>query len=428
MDKARVLIIGNGGREHALAWSLKKSAHVGDIVIASGNAGTSALGQNVALAPEDIPALVAFARDNPFDMVVVGPEVPLSLGLTDELQKLGLRVFAPSQASAQIESSKAFAKQIMLEKNIPTAQYAEFVDEASARAYLQTCQHPVVIKADGLAAGKGVVVCDNQSQAEEALDFIVHTGGFGTASDKIIIEERLYGVEASVLAFCDGKTVSLMPPARDHKRALDGDNGANTGGMGAFAPIADLSPDDLAHIEKTIMQPMVDALAERGTPFVGILYAGLMLTSDGVKVLEYNARFGDPETQVILPLLDTDLYEIFTACIEGRLADLTIGWKNAFCATVVLASGGYPARYPKGLPITGLDAVSGDVMIFHAGTSHSQEAVVTSGGRVLAVSAIGDTLKSALDMAYANIIHIHFDKMHYRKDIGRTAGGLSDDQ
>lgn len=424
MSKARVLIIGNGGREHALAWSLKKSAHVGEIVIASGNAGTAQFGQNVAIAPENIPALVAFARDNPFDMVVVGPEVPLSMGLTDELQKLGLRVFGPMKASAQIESSKAFAKQIMIEKNIPTAQYAEFADEASARAYLQTCQHPVVVKADGLAAGKGVVVCDNLAQAEEALNFIVHTGGFGTASDKIIIEERLYGVEASVLAFCDGKTVSLMPPARDHKRALDGDNGANTGGMGAFAPIADLSPDDLAHIEKTIMQPMLDALAERSTPFVGILYAGLILTADGEKVLEYNARFGDPETQVILPLLDTDLYEILTVCIDGSLSDLTVRWKNAFCATVVLASGGYPASYPKGLPITGLDRVSGDVMIFHAGTSHSQQEIITSGGRVLTVSAIGDTLKSALDVAYANIAHIHFDKMHYRNDIGRTAGGL----
>ncbi|HRF97042.1 MAG TPA: phosphoribosylamine--glycine ligase, partial [Aggregatilineales bacterium] len=288
----------------------------------------------------------------------------------------------------------------------------------------QTCHHPVVIKADGLAAGKGVVVCDNQEQANEALNFIIHTGGFGDASSKIIIEERLYGVEASLLAFCDGKTLSLMPPARDHKRALDGDNGANTGGMGAFAPITDLSADDLAHIQKTIMQPMVDALAEQGTPFVGILYAGLMLTQDGAKVLEYNARFGDPETQVILPLLDTDLYDILTACVDGCLSDLAIQWKNASCATVVIASGGYPASYPKGLPITGLDAVSGDVMVFHAGTSHSQGSVVTSGGRVLAVSAIGDTLKSALDTAYANITKIHFDGMHYRKDIGRTAGGL----
>jgi phosphoribosylamine--glycine ligase len=424
MSEARILIVGNGGREHALAWALKKSPQVGEIVIASGNAGTAQLGKNIAISPEDIPALVAFARENPFDLVVVGPEVPLSLGLTDELQKIGLRVFGPVQASAQIESSKAFAKQLMIEKNIPTAQYAEFTDEASARAYLQICQHPVVIKADGLAAGKGVVVCDNQEQADEALNFIIHTGGFGDASSKIIIEERLYGVEASLMAFCDGKTLSLMPPARDHKRALDGDNGANTGGMGAFAPINDLSADDLAHIQKTIMQPMMDALAERGTPFVGILYAGLMLTQDGVKVLEYNARFGDPETQVILPLLDTDLYDILTVCVDGRLSDLAIQWKSASCATVVIASGGYPASYPKGLPITGLEVVSGDVMVFHAGTSHSQEAVVTSGGRVLAVSAIGDTLKSALDTAYANITKIHFDGMHYRKDIGRTAGGL----
>ncbi|MDX2075772.1 MAG: phosphoribosylamine--glycine ligase [bacterium] len=425
MSQARILIVGNGGREHALTWALSQSPQVGEIVIASGNAGTSQLGKNIAISPEDIPALVAFAQENPFDLVVVGPEVPLALGLTDELQKIGLRVFGPMRASAQIESSKAFAKQLMIEKNIPTAQYAEFTDEASARGYLQTCQHPVVIKADGLAAGKGVVVCDNEEQAQDALNFIIHTGGFGDASSKIIIEERLYGVEASLLAFCDGKTLSLMPPARDHKRALDGDNGANTGGMGAFAPIADLSADDLAYIQKTIMQPMVDALAERGTPFVGILYAGLMLTKDGAKVLEYNARFGDPETQVILPLLDTDLYEILTACVDGRLSELTIHWKNASCATVVLASGGYPASYPKGLPITGLEAVSGDVMVFHAGTSHSQEAVVvTSGGRVLAVSAIGDTLKSALDTAYDNITKIHFDGMHYRKDIGRTAGGL----
>nr|MCU0482576.1 phosphoribosylamine--glycine ligase [Anaerolineae bacterium] len=292
-------------------------------------------------------------------------------------------------------------------------------------AYLQMCQHPVVVKADGLAAGKGVVVCDNQEQAEEALNYLIHTGGFGDASAKMIIEERLTGVEASVLAFCDGKTLSLMPPARDHKRALDGDKGSNTGGMGAFAPIADLSADDLAHIQKTVMQPMVDALAENGTPFVGVLYAGLMLTADGVKVLEFNARFGDPETQVILPLLDTDLYEILSACADGRLAEMQIHWKNAFCATVVLASGGYPASYPKGLQIHGLDSQSDDVMVFHAGTTFQNAQTVTSGGRVLAVSATGDTLKSALDKSYAHIEHIHFDGMHYRKDIGRTAGGLS---
>lgn len=425
MNKARILIVGNGGREHALAWALKKSSHVGEIIIASGNAGTATIGQNVAISPEDVPALVKFADEHRFDLVVIGPEVPLSLGLTDELHKIGLRVFGPVQASAQIESSKAFAKGLMVKKNIPTAEYAEFTDEASARAYLQTCKHPVVVKADGLAAGKGVVVCDNKEQAEEALNYLIHSGGFGDASSKIIIEERLYGVEASVLAFCDGKTVSLMPPARDHKRALDGDKGANTGGMGAFAPISDLSADDLAHIQKIVMQPMIDILAEQGMPFVGILYAGLMLTADGVKVLEYNARFGDPETQVLLPLLETDLYDIMTACVDGRLAEMTIQWKNAFCATVVLASVGYPASYPKGLPIHGLGASSEGVMVFHAGTSQKEDVILTNGGRVLAVSAFGDTLLSALDRAYDHISYIQFDGMHYRKDIGRTAGGLT---
>jgi len=422
---AKILIVGNGGREHALVWALHQSLQVGEIFIASGNAGTAQIGKNVDISPENIPALVKFANEQQFDLVVVGPEVPLSLGLADELQKIGLRVFGPVQASAQIESSKAFAKGLMVKKNIPTAQYAEFSDEVSARAYLQTCQHSVVVKADGLAAGKGVVVCDNKEQAEEALNYLIHTGGFGDASSKIIIEERLSGAEASVLAFCDGKTLVLMPPARDHKRALDGDKGANTGGMGAFAPIADLSSGDLAHIHKTIMQPMVDALAENGTPFVGVLYAGLMLTGDGIKVLEFNARFGDPETQVILPLLDTDLYDILCACADGRLGEIQIHWKNAFCATVVLASGGYPASYPKGLPIHGLETKSDDVIVFHAGTSPEKEQVLTSGGRVLAVSAIGDTLKSALDKSYAHITKIHFDGMHYRKDIGRTAGGLA---
>jgi len=422
---AKILIVGNGGREHALTWALRQSPQVDEILIASGNAGTAQIGQNVDISPEDITALVKFADEHRFDLVVIGPEVPLSLGLADELKKIGLRVFGPIQASAQIESSKAFAKGLMVKKNIPTAAYAEFSDEASARAYLQTCQHPVVVKADGLAAGKGVVVCDNKEQAEEALNYLIHTGGFGDASSKIIIEERLVGVEASVLAFCDGKILSLMPPARDHKRALDGDKGANTGGMGAFAPIADLSADDLAHIHNIVMQPMVDALAENGTPFVGVLYAGLMLTSDGVKVLEFNARFGDPETQVILPLLDTDLYEILCACADGRLGEMQIRWKNAFCATVVLASGGYPAGYPKGLPIHGLDVQSDDVTVFHAGTTPKDAQIMTSGGRVLAVSAIGDTLKSALDKSYAHITHIHFDGMHYRKDIGRTAGGLA---
>lgn len=425
MSNARILIVGNGGREHALAWALKKSSHVGEVLIASGNAGTATIGQNVAISPEDVPALVKFADEHRFDLVVIGPEVPLSLGLTDELHKIGLRVFGPVQASAQIESSKAFAKGLMVKKNIPTAEYAEFTDEASARAYLQTCKHPVVVKANGLAAGKGVVVCDNKEQAEEALNYLIHSGGFGDASSKIIIEERLYGVEASVLAFCDGKTVSLMPPARDHKRALDGDKGANTGGMGAFAPISDLSADDLAHIQKIVMQPMIDILAEQGMPFVGILYAGLMLTADGVKVLEYNARFGDPETQVLLPLLETDLYDIMTACVDGRLAEMTIQWKNAFCATVVLASVGYPASYPKGLPIHGLGASSEGVMVFHAGTSQKEDAILTNGGRVLAVSAFGDTLLSALDRAYDHISYIQFDGMHYRKDIGRTAGGLT---
>lgn len=425
MSNARILIVGNGGREHAIAWALKKSPHVGEIFIASGNAGTSAIGQNVPIAPEDISALVKFAYEQHFDLVVIGPEVPLALGLADELKQIGLRVFGPMRASAQIEASKAFAKALMVKKNIPTAEYAEFTDETSARAYLQTCKHPVVVKADGLAAGKGVVVCDNKEQAEEALNYLRHSGGFGSASSKIIIEERLYGVEASVLAFCDGQTVSLMPPARDHKRALDGDRGANTGGMGAFAPISDLSIDDLAHIQKTIMQPMVDSLAENGTPFVGVLYAGLMLTSNGAKVLEFNARFGDPETQVILPLLETDLYEVMIACVEGRLANISIQWKNAFCATVVLASGGYPASYPKGLPITGLDKSSDGVMVFHAGTSVKNDTIITSGGRVLAISAFGDTLLMALDRAYDHIQHIHFDGMHYRKDIGRTAGGVS---
>lgn len=415
-----ILVIGSGGREHALAWALGRSPRVSKIYIAPGNAGTEHVGINVPIAAENIAGLLDFAQNNAIDLTVVGPEVPLAMGVVDVFQAAGLRVFGPSKSAARLEASKSFSKAFMKANNIPTADYEAFDHYEAALKYLAQKDCPVVVKADGLAAGKGVIVCDDRREAEAAIWQMMVDKTFGEAGSTVVIEERLAGSELSLLAFSDGKTVVTMPPARDHKRAYDGDAGPNTGGMGAYAPAPDISAALIRKVRKQVLQPVVDAMAARGTPYVGVLYAGLMLTPDGLRVLEFNCRFGDPETQVILPLLQTDLLDVIEACVDGRLSEIKVRWKRGACATVVLAAPGYPNIYKKGLPISGLETLPEGVVAFHAGTDSDAGQLVTSGGRVLAISATGENLTEALRHAYGAVGMVNFEGMHYRRDIGKS--------
>lgn len=416
-----ILIVGSGGREHALGWALRRSSNVGKLFFAPGNAGTANIGQNLTVSAEDIPAIVQAAQQTGVGLVVIGPEVPLAAGVVDALNANGIRAFGPSQAAAQLESSKAFAKTFMVENNIPTAQHASFTDYISALKYLETCKHPVVVKADGLAAGKGVIMCETRDDAAAAVTHILRDSTFGAAGSRVVIEERLSGPELSVLAFCDGKTAVLMPPARDHKRIFDGDKGPNTGGMGAFAPVPDVTPDVMDDIQRRVIEPVLVGMAARGTPFVGILFAGLMLTPDGIRTLEYNCRFGDPETQAILPLLQTDLLAILLACVDGTLNQQPVVWLDGACASVVIAAHNYPGTPRKGDPITLPDTLPAGAIAFHAGTGQNANgALVTSGGRVLAVSAAGADLNAALAAAYQGVEAVWFEGMQFRRDIGRT--------
>jgi phosphoribosylamine--glycine ligase len=378
----------------------------------------------VPVSVEELPALVKFARKWGIDLTVVGPEAPLADGLVDTFRAAGLTVFGPGQEAAQLESSKAFAKDFMRRHGIPTGDYAVFEAVEPARAYLDRIAHPVVVKADGLAAGKGVLICDDRAQAQAALDMVMVRRTFGGAGDRVVIEERLAGPEISILAWCDGRTVRPILPARDHKRIFDGDQGPNTGGMGAYAPAPDIEAGFIAEVQRTVLQPTIVGMAAEGRPYVGILYAGLMLTTAGPKVLEFNCRFGDPETQAVLPLLDSDIYEIFMACLEGRLDQSEIRWRPGFCASIVLASPGYPGDYPKGLVMSGLEDVGrlDDVVVFHAGTAEKAGQIVTAGGRVLAVSAVGPDLAMALARAYEGVAQISFEGAQYRRDIGRGYG------
>ena len=422
----KLLVIGSGGREHALVWKLAQSAQVAQMFVAPGNPGTAAVAKcsNVEIGVEDSAALLAFAQHNNIELTVVGPEVPLALGIVDVFQRAGQKIFGPTHAAAQLEYSKAFSKQMMNACGVPTADFAVFENYSSAIQFAHSLPFATapgcVVKVDGLAAGKGVFVCDDLSQADEALTHIMVENEFGASGGRVVIEERLSGREVSALAFVDGRNVVMMPPARDHKRVGDGDSGPNTGGMGAFAPAPDVSPEFMDDIKRTVIQPVVDGMAERGMPYIGVLYAGLMLTPRGLRTLEFNCRFGDPETQVLLPLLHSDLAEVLLACVNGALDPLNVQWHDGACATVVLASAGYPGVYAKGLPISGLDALPQDVMAFHAGTASKDGRVVTSGGRVLAVSAVGSDLNAALEKAYSSIKCIHFEGAHYRKDIGRN--------
>lgn len=419
-----VLIIGGGGREHALAWALARSSSVRQVFVAPGNGGTSweqqaglSPAKNVAISADDLDGLLKFALENQISLSVVGTEVPLALGIVDAFQDAGLAIFGPSQFAAQIEASKAFAKDFMHEQGIPTGEFYTTDDYYMARRFLHQYHKPVVVKASGLAAGKGVIVTSTSEEAEAALHKIMVDRAFGDAGEIVVIEERLQGREVSVLAFCDGIRCEPMLLARDYKRVLDGNRGLNTGGMGAVAPVDDLPPALLREVEQTVLQPVLEGMRNLGSPYVGVLYAGLMLTEEGPRVLEYNCRFGDPETQVILPLLKTDLFDVLEACIDGTLDQIELEWHDGACATVVAASAGYPDAYRKGVPITGVDAVQQSV-VFHAGTALRDGALVTDGGRVLAISARGATHEEALAAAYDDLRRIHFDGMHFRTDIG----------
>ena len=419
----RVLVVGSGGREHALAWSLSRSPRVTQLFVAPGNAGTAALAQNVPIAAADVPALVAFARAERIDLTVAGPEAPLVAGLVDALQAEGLRAFGPTATAARLEGSKAFAKRLMVEEGIPTATSATFDDYGAALAYLHRQRGAIVIKADGLAAGKGVTVCAAREEAEAALHQAMVERAFGAAGDVVLIEDCLCGEEVSLLAFSDGHTVLPLLPARDYKRVGDDDRGPNTGGMGGFAPSPYLPPALVEEVKRRVLVPAVEGLRRRGSPYVGVLYAGIMLTPLGPRVLEFNCRFGDPETQVLLPLLESDLVEVFLACLAGRLHEVALRWKPAHTVCMVLASQGYPGHYETGRPITGIEEAAAlpDVFVFQAGTARQDGQVVTAGGRVLAVTALGPTLEAARERAYAAAERIRFEGAHYRRDIARDA-------
>ena len=420
----QVLLVGGGGREHALAWKLTQSPQVERLFLAPGNSGASTLPNTTALAisADDVAALCEFARTQRIDLTIVGPEAPLVAGIVDQFQAQGLRIFGPTKAAAQLEGSKAFSKAFMQQYGIPTGQAAIFDDFDEAVRHLRGLDAPPVIKASGLAAGKGVILPQSMLAAARTLQEIMLDRRFGAAGDTVLIEERLTGPEVSVLAFTDGKSFHLLPVAQDHKRLLDGDRGPNTGGMGAFAPSPLATPALLADIERTVLSPTLAGMAAEGMPYVGVLYAGLMLTPAGPKVLEFNCRLGDPETQAVLPLLASDLVEIVQACIDGNLDQVTPVWRNEAAVTVVVCAGGYPDEYATGHTITGIDAAeAAGCLVFHAGAKLQDDRVVTAGGRVLNVTALGATLKQATQKAYRGVAEIQFNQAHYRKDIGRIA-------
>lgn len=415
----KILIIGGGGREHAIAWKLKQSPRVSRLFCAPGNAGIAGVAECVPIKATELDKIVRFALQESIDLCFVAPDDPLALGLVDLLEQAGIRAFGPNKAAALIEGSKVFAKDLMRRHQIPTADYQCFDDPQAALDFIETADLPLVVKADGLALGKGVVIARDRQQARQAVQDLMVAARFGAAGRSVVIESFLTGPELTVLAFTDGKTIRPMMTSRDHKRALDGDQGLNTGGMGAVAPGADLDEAAWRHLTDTILQPTVDAMRAEGRPFRGVLYFGLMLTADGPKVIEYNARFGDPEAQVVLPLLETDLLDIVDAIVDERLDSQPITWKQAAACCVVLASGGYPEQYQTGYPIRGLENTQ-DCLIFHAGTRLAQDQVVTAGGRVLGVTAVADTVCQAIDRAYEAVRQISFQNMHCRHDIGKT--------
>ena len=416
MGNLRVLVVGNGGREHALAWKLAQSPELERLFVAPGNAGTVLW--NVDIPAQDISALVEFALKEKIDLTLVGPEDPLSLGIVDAFQEAGLRIFGPTQAAAQLEGSKSFAKTIMESARIATAEWKMFEDTEQAKTYVRTIGAPCVLKADGLAAGKGVIVAMDLESALQAVDEIMD-GGFGTAGKKLVIEEFLEGQEVSLLCFSDGVTAYPMVPVQDHKRALEGDLGLNTGGMGTYSPPPIWTAEIETNVMRDLVSPTLQVMRERGTPFQGVLFLGLMLTERGPKLLEYNVRFGDPETQVVMKRLKSDLLPILWACTEGRLSEARLEWKEDVAVCVVMAAPGYPLAYAKGVPIwLPLPENHQDTVIFHAGTGISEGQLLSTGGRVLGITAEGKTLHEAREKAYALVDQIDFPKAHFRRDIG----------
>ena len=414
-----ILVVGNGAREHAITWKLSQSPSVGQLFVAPGNAGTHFIANNIPIGAEDIPALIDFASDNAIDLTVVGPEAPLAIGIVDSFTHAGLLAFGPTRAAARIESSKSFAKQLMAECAVSTAASRTFTDYEAAREYLEACPIPIVVKADGLAAGKGVTVAQSREQAHDAIRESMLDRQFGDAGDAVVIEECMEGQEVSVFAFVDGEYVSPMIAACDYKRVGDGDTGPNTGGMGSFSPPLPQhwNAGIEAQVRTSIMEPVAKGLVDIGAPYRGILYLGMMLTADGPKVVEFNCRLGDPETQVILPRLKSDLAEILFATAKGELQGMQIEWDDRACVGVVAASGGYPAAYTTGYPISGIKEAGHEAIVFHAGTKLQDDAIVTDGGRVLTVAALADDMQQARILAYDNINRISFKDNFHRTDI-----------
>lgn len=418
----KILVIGGGGREHAVIRKLKESPHAEKIYCAPGNGGISRDAECVPIPVTDLPGVVRFAKEHAVGLVFVAPDDPLAAGMVDALEQAGVRAFGPTAKAAEIESSKVFSKGLMKKYHIPTADYEVFDDPAKVLEYIRSRgSYPAVIKADGLALGKGVVIAADYEEAKAAVKTIMEDKKFGASGNRVVVEEFLTGPEVSVLAFTDGKCVKPMVSSKDHKRALDGDKGPNTGGMGTISPNPYYTPEIAETCMRTIFLPTIRAMREEGRPFKGCLYFGLMITPDGPKVIEYNSRFGDPETQVVLPRLKTDFVEILEAVIDENLAQLPIEWSDEACACVVMASGGYPGSYAKGVEISGLneDGQLSGVTVYHAGTSLRDGKYVTAGGRVLGVTALGASLPEALEKAYAGVDKIHFDGAQYRRDIGR---------
>ena len=416
----KILVVGGGGREHALAWKLAQSGHCTKLYAAPGNPGIAQVGECVAIGAEDVGSLLAFARDKAIDLTVVGPEAPLVAGIVDRFQAAGLRIFGPSAEAAQVEGSKAWCKEVMTHSAVPTAEYRTFTSPNDALTYIKNHEEPLVVKASGLAAGKGVFVCRSQDEARQAVETIMKDKVFGAAGEKVVIEERLSGEEASILALVDASSIYTLESSQDHKPVFDGDKGPNTGGMGAYSPAPLVSEKIQNQVDREVLVPMVHGMKVSGAAYKGVLYAGIMVTPGGPKVLEFNARFGDPEAQPLLVRLKNDLVEVLEAVIDDRLDEVTLRWDPRPAVCVVMASGGYPGPYEKGKEITGLAEAEAldDVVVFHAGTRAEDGKVTTSGGRVLGVTALGEDISAARDRAYEAVQRIRFHRAHWRTDIG----------
>ena len=416
----KILVVGGGGREHAIIWKLLQNKKIDEIHCAPGNGGIAGLATCVPIGATDIDGIVGYAKSGGFDLVIVAPDDPLYMGMVDRLKKEGIRAFGPTSDAAKIEGSKVYAKRLMKKYNIPTAAYEEFYDYESAAAYADACRYPVVVKADGLALGKGVVICETAAQAKDAMQDLMIKKIFGEAGSRVVVEEYLEGPEVSVLSFCDGKTILPMASAQDHKRAFDNDQGPNTGGMGTFSPSPKYTEKIKAEVEESIIKKTLQALSQEGITYQGVIFFGLMLTKSGPRLLEYNARFGDPEAQVVLPRMKNDLLTVIDAVIDGTLSDIELEWDDRSAVCVVMASGGYPGKYDKGKPISGLEDVEGAV-VFHAGTAIDDGRFVTNGGRVIGITALGEDIAAARTAAYAQVEKVMFEGAQYRSDIGIKA-------